>query len=185
MFDQSKKDENNQIPLQDIKDNLQKLLNAVSAYKTNFVAQLEMQKMVFSALIETLSESKVIDMNVLNSKIAFLNQIYAIEKEIGSDADLNLEPKEIIDSRLDVMKLAIDVLVDGVEVVKDLKGSIYLLGNEKLPKQVEENLIGKKVGDQVSVDVQYGEDASVVEFKGKKVTFNVTIISVKRIKNLG
>jgi len=69
-------------------------------------------------------------------------------------------------------------LVEG-EMTPSLRKEVLKLGNELLPKDIEEKLIGRKKGDTVEFTTSFEEDFKVKELVGKALQVKIMINEVK------
>jgi trigger factor len=88
------------------------------------------------------------------------------EKEIGKDDLVTFD--------------YIDCKIVGEEITRALKEQILKMGNEILPMDIEEKLMGKKSGESVEINNTFDKGYRVKELAGKTLTVTVTIKEVKR-----
>ncbi|HYA12046.1 MAG TPA: trigger factor [Thermodesulfovibrionales bacterium] len=74
----------------------------------------------------------------------------------------------------------VDGEIIGEETIPSLKEQILKLGNELLPMDIEEKLVGKKKGETVEITTTLGEDFRVKELAGKTVKGKIVIQEVKK-----
>lgn len=184
MFDQHNQNNSSTEEIEKIKETIKNITLVLSSLKNSITDQLTINKLSFEALLQELESQVNFKISDFESRVGFMCQLLSIEKEIADDNTLNLESKDVIEEKFDVVKLLMDISIDGEAEIKDEKGSVYIIGNGKLPQQIEEDLIGKKVGDSFSVSIKYNEEATIPHFANKLVNFNIKVVSVKKIKNL-
>ena len=110
-----------------------------------------------------------------------------IEKEIGRERENNARMIDVDDRPVqdgDMIKLDFDGSVDGVPF-EGGKGTDYPLtiGSGSFIPGFEEQLIGKNIGEDISVTVTFPEDYHAKELAGKEAVFacKVNSISVKEL----
>lgn len=74
----------------------------------------------------------------------------------------------------------VDGEIVGEETIYSLKEQISKLGNELLPMDIEEKLVGKKKGESVEITTTLGEDFRVKELAGKTLKAKIVIQEVKK-----
>jgi len=74
----------------------------------------------------------------------------------------------------------VDGEIVGEETTPSLKEQILKLGNELLPVDIEEKLVGKKKGETVEITTTFGEDFRVKELAGKTAKAKIMIQEVKK-----
>jgi trigger factor len=74
----------------------------------------------------------------------------------------------------------IDGEIVGEETTPSLKEQVLKLGNEILPMDIEEKLIGRKKGETIELTTTFGEDFKVRELAGKTVKTRIMIQEVKK-----
>ncbi|NLN93229.1 MAG: trigger factor [Candidatus Hydrogenedens sp.] len=86
------------------------------------------------------------------------------------------------------------VAEDGDQLVIDFKGTVdgeefeggsaeaypYILGSKRFYASMEEAMLGKKAGDQVTAEVTFEEDYMSAEVAGKTAQFEISINEIKR-----
>ncbi len=79
----------------------------------------------------------------------------------------------------DVVVLDYEAIVEGVEPTK-VEGAVVNLGAGETIKGFDENVVGKKAGDEFEVELTYPEDYFDKEVAGKKVLFKCRLKKVQR-----
>lgn len=81
----------------------------------------------------------------------------------------------------DTADIAITTIIDGVKT-DDYTFASYIepVGSKQLDEAVEKALIGKKVKDSFTVDVDYDDDYDYAPFAGKTVTYEITVNQISR-----
>jgi len=76
----------------------------------------------------------------------------------------------------------VDAKIGGQENVPSVKEDISKMGNEILPPDIMEKMIGRKKGDIVGFTTTFGEDCESKKLAGKTVDIKVTIKEIKKKK---
>ena len=94
-----------------------------------------------------------------------------------------------IDGRESQMGDTVNIDYVGTENGKEFAGGSatdfnLILGSDAFPKGFEDQLVGKKKGDTVDIQITFPEDYGVADLKGKSVNFKVTVNDVKTVPEL-
>lgn len=118
-------------------------------------------------------DQKVVDLNdeELMKKIEEIAKDTKLYKSLEKDRETKADDQVVID---------FEGSIDG-QANEELKGSDYelVLGSKSFIDTFEDQLIGKKKGDVVDVNVTFPEDYHAEEYQGKPTLFKVTIKDVK------
>lgn len=79
----------------------------------------------------------------------------------------------------DVVDVTILMTVDGKDADRS-EPAVVGLGEGKLPKEVEEALVGAEVGSTIETTVAHGDDHPTQSLRGKSVTYRVELKGLKR-----
>jgi trigger factor len=90
------------------------------------------------------------------------------EKEVGTDDMVSFD--------------CVDAKIVGQENVPSVKDDISKMGNEILPPDIMEKMIGRKKGDNVGFTTTFGEDCESKKIAGKTVDIKVAIKEIKKKK---
>ena len=95
--------------------------------------------------------------------------IYEVsEKEVGTDDMVSFD--------------CVDAKIVGQENVPSVKDDISKMGNEMLPPDIMEKMMGKKKGDIVGFTTTFGQDCESKKLAGKTVDIKVVIKEIKKKK---
>lgn len=108
----------------------------------------------------------------------YITQIFLAS--VVSD-DQYTELTEGVIQRYDMLTLDYKGIIDGKEVEKaTATGQTLLIGSNSFIKGFEEALIGKKVGEEIVLNLKFSPYYQADEVKGKDVTFHVTVHKIQR-----
>ncbi len=144
--------------------------NSDFQYKARFEVQPEVEKVDFEGFALSRS-TKVADEKSVEEQLAGLQQRLI---ELKSPEPMRAAKTD------DVLTIDFTVEVEG-KVRKDAEGkSVQVeLGSAQLLSEVDSALVGKSVGENVSVDVTFPEQHPQSEIRGKKGKLHVTLVEVK------
>lgn len=164
---------------------VQQMISSFYELKKVFEHSTNMQRITYDSLLNGLKNELKINTDKIKNETDFNLQIYSIENELMADEALGLQKKEVISGDLDVVKLLLDIDYGDKKLSnKSQNGSVFILGCKKLPQDVEMALIGKKEGDNFSIEIKYGEDAQISEFKNKSVKYDVSVLKIRSLANV-
>lgn len=119
-----------------------------------------------------------------------------LKKEVGemSDEDVEHALKHLQEHRSEVKPYEDEKAIEKGDIaVIDFEGSLntepiedlkkqdvpFVVGEEKMIPEFEENVLGMKKGQEKEFDVSYGEDFQIEEAAGKTVNFKLTVKDVQ------
>ncbi len=145
--------------------------NSDFQYKARFEVQPDVEKVDFEGF-ELSRSTKVADEKSVEEQLSGLQQRLTELKAPDAPRPAKTE---------DVLTIDFTVEVEG-KIRKDGegKGVQVELGSSQLLPEVDAALVGKSIGDQVSVDVTFPEQHPQSEIRGKKGKLNVTLTDVKQ-----
>lgn len=125
---------------------------------------------------DAMISSEVTDQNVED----YIAQIF-LASEVSDDEYTTL--KEGVIQRYDMLTLDYKGVIDGKEVENaTAKEQSLLIGSGSFIKGFEEGLIGKKVGEEIVLNLRFSPYYQSDEVKGKDITFYVTVHKIQRPK---
>ncbi len=96
------------------------------------------------------------------------------QKVIYEVADKEIEKDDLVSFEY------VDCEIVGTEILPSVKEEISKMGNEILPMDIEEKLLGKRKGEIVELTTTFQEDFRLKELAGKTATIKTKISEVKR-----
>lgn len=110
-----------------------------------------------------------------------LAQIHADMKEKGYGEEAEL--KEGVISNGDTVVMDFDGFIDDKKVDSACATDYSLeIGSNTLIPGFESGLVGKKIGEEITLNLTFPEDYGNEDFNGKPVVFKVTVKSAKHVK---
>ena len=124
-------------------------------------------------------DDEMIRGNVTQEEVeAYITQIY-LSYQVGDDQYTRVTEGEI--QKYDMATLDYRGILDGKEVEKaSAQDQSLLIGSGSFVRGFEEGLLGKKIGEEVVMELKYSPYYSGKEVAGKSVTFHVTVKEVQR-----
>jgi len=96
------------------------------------------------------------------------------QKAIYEVADKEIEKDDLVSFEY------VDCEVVGAEILPSIKEEISKMGNEILPMDIEEKLVGKRKGEMVELTTTFQEDFKLKELAAKTAIIKTKITEVKR-----
>lgn len=163
--------------------------------KIIFAATLIGMTMIFSACgsnekyttIDASLESKVTELAQYKGLSYKLEEVTVTEEDVEEEMEMELSwygTYEKLDKTVaeegDMVNIAFTGTIDGEEFEEGTSDSYDLtLGEGEMIEGFEEAIVGKNVGDTVTVDLVFPEDYYDEEIAGKNVTFEITLNQIE------
>ena len=175
---------NNMIPDAYAKAYDESELDIVSQPKIEVVQMEKGKPFIFTAEVATKPEVTLGDYKGLKvDKVSTRVTQKEVDEEIEKERERNARTIEVTDRAVqdkDEVTLDFEGFVDGV-AFEGGKGEDYPLtiGSHSFIDTFEDQLVGKKVGEEVEVNVTFPEEYQAKELAGKPAMFKVTIKEIK------
>ena len=165
-------------------------MNGVTATSASNIKKIQEMENV-----KDLKKPELKDMGTVNADLSTITvevpKKYEITDEmINEHIDTIREDNMVsIDGRESQMGDTVNIDYVGTENGKEFAGGSatdfnLILGSDAFPEGFEDQLVGKKKGDTVDIQITFPEDYGIADLKGKTVNFKVTVNDVKTVPEL-
>ncbi len=100
-------------------------------------------------------------------------------REAGAE-DVEVDREEVAEG--DLVTATLTVLADGAEEPLTKGEQDFVVGGDRYAPAIDQEMLGKKIGDTVSLEYEYPEDHEDAELAGKKATVSATIDQIMERK---
>lgn len=167
-----------------------KAMNGVTATSASNIKKIQEMENVKELKKPELKDMGTVNVDLSKITVEVPKRYEVTDEMINEHIDTIREDNMVsIDGRESQMGDTVNIDYVGTENGKEFAGGSatdfnLILGSDAFPKGFEDQLVGKKKGDTVDIQITFPEDYGITDLKGKTVNFKVTVNDVKTVPEL-